>query len=331
MNARSWYAVNLGATEAPEVRALFTQVFGQPMSEALWQWRYGDGRGLATGTRDADGTLIAHYGSTVRTVLWDGQEHPALQMGDAMVVEQARGVLSRNGAFATAARSLLEQQLWSQPRFAVGFGFPHQRAGRLGEALGMYEMVGEIRSLEWQCQPRPAQDHSFIRRWATAPLDWTDPRTNTLLDSLWSDLRNDAQGFVLPQRDAQWWRHRFANHPDAPYRAWWVRSRFTRRILGAVVLRPGTTSWELMDWLGPTRQMGTLLLVARALAASAGASKMTGWFSGPLAQRIHALDGSPPDNDQLACQYCVNQRMATGSQATRTQPWWLTSGDTDFR
>lgn len=331
MNARSWRAVNLGAADAPEVRALFAQVFGQPMSEAMWQWRYGDGRGLATGTRDTDGQLIAHYGSTVRTILWDGEEHPALQMGDAMVVEQARGVLSRNGAFATAARSLLEQQLWSQPRFAVGFGFPNQRAGRLGEALGMYEMVGEIRALEWQCQPPPAQDRSFIRPWATAPLDWTDPQVPGTLDSLWSQLRSDAHGFVLPRRDAQWWHHRFANHPDAPYRAWWVRSRFTRRILGAVVLRPGATSWELMDWLGATRHMGALLIAARALAASAGASTLTGWFSAPLAQRIQALQGGAPATDHLACQYCVNQRMMAGSQATRTQPWWLTSGDTDFR
>jgi hypothetical protein len=301
------------------------------MSEALWQWRYGEGRGLATGTRDAGGRLIAHYGSTVRTVLWDDQEHAALQMGDAMVVEEARGVLSRNGAFATAARSLLEQQLWSQPRFAMGFGFPHQRAGRLGEALGMYEMVGEIRTLEWQCQPPPSQDRSWIRPWATSPLDWADPHTAPRLDALWRGLRSDAQGFVLPRRDAQWWQHRFANHPDAPYHAWWVRNRFTRHILGAVVLRPGATSWELMDWLGPMRHMGTLLIAARALATSAGADRLTGWFSAPLARRIQTLPGGAPASDHLACQYCVNQRMAPASQPTRTQPWWLTSGDTDFR
>lgn len=170
-----------------------------------------------------------------------------------------------------------------------------------------------------------------MRPWATAPLDWADPHTPGKLDSLWNELRSDAHDFVLPRRDAQWWRHRFANHPDVPYRAWWVRSRFTRRILGAVVLRPGPTSWELMDWVGAMRHIGALLTTARALTASAGASTLTGWFSAPLARRIQALPGGAPATDQLACQYCVNQRMMAGSQATRTQPWWLTSGDTDFR
>lgn len=330
MNARSWHAVNLGTADAPEVRALFAQVFGQPMSEALWRWKYADGRGVATGTRDAEGHLIAHYGAMVRPLVWNGEEHAALQMGDAMVVEQARGVLSRNGAFATAARSLLEQHLWSEPHFAVGFGFPHQRAGRLGEALGMYEMVGEMRALEWPCQP-PARDSTLTRRWATAPFDWAAPQTPIRLDGLWRALRSDAHGFVLPRRDADWWRHRFANHPDAPYRSWWVRHRFTRRILGAVVLRPGTTSWELVDWLAPIRHTGVMLSAARALTASAGAGSLTGWFSAPLAQHVQALPDGASATEQLACRYCVNQRIAPESQATRTLPWWLTSGDTDFR
>lgn len=331
MNARSWYAVNLGPAESPEVRALFAQVFGSSMSDALWQWKYADGRGQATGTRDHEGKLIAHYGGTARTLLWDGRERAAVQLGDVMVMEQARGVLSRNGAFATAAQSFLQQHIGAQTRFAIGFGFPNERAARLGKALGLYETLGEVLALAW---PSPPAGHNGgkLRLWATAPLDWADPHTQGRLDTLWQALRSDAQGFVLPRRDANWWRHRFASHPDGPYQAWWVRHRFTRRILGAVVLRPGPATWEIVDWLAPLRHTATVLVAARAVAASAGATALTGWFSAPLAARLGAMPALADASSQLACTNCVTvarDPAITGDLLQR--PWWLTGGDTDFR
>lgn len=331
MNARSWHAVNLGASDAPEVRALFAQVFGQPMSDALWQWKYADGRGLATGTRNAEGSLIAHYGGTARTLVWDGQERPAVQLGDVMVMEQARGILSRNGAFATAAQSFLQQHVGAQTSFAIGFGFPNERAARLGQALRLYETLGEIHALEWRC-PQPDPGRRTLRRWATAPLDWADPGTQGRLDALWQALRSDARHFVLPRRDANWWRHRFANHPDGPYRLWWVRHRFTRSILGAVVLRPGAETWEIIDWLAPLRHTETVLAAARALAASAGASALTGWFSAPLAAQLATMPAVAGFRSQLACTNCVTvARDPSLTPEMLSRPWWLTGGDTDFR
>lgn len=331
MNGKPWHAVNLGTAESPEVRTLFAQVFGHPMSEALWQWKYADGRGLATGTRNAEDSLIAHYGGTVRTLVLDGQERAAVQLGDVMVMEQARGVLSRNGAFATAAQSFLQQHMGTQAGFAVGFGFPNERAARLGEALGLYETLGEIRALEWPGQPT-GQGSRTIRRWATAPLDWADPRTPGMLDALWRALRSDARHFVLPRRDANWWRHRFANHPDGPYGIWWVRHRFTRRVLGAVVLRPGAAAWEIIDWLAPLRHMETVMVAARALAASAGASVLTGWFSAPLAEQLCAMPALADATSQRACTNCVTvARNPALTPEMLGRPWWLTGGDTDFR
>lgn len=331
MNARSWHAVNLGAPESPEVRALFAQVFGAPMSDALWQWKYADGRGQATGTRDLAGQLIAHYGGTARTLVWGGQERPAVQLGDVMVMEQARGVLSRNGAFATAAQSFLQQHVGAQTRFTIGFGFPNERAARLGKALGLYETLGEVLTLEWP-SPQPGNPGGGLRRWATAPLDWADPRTQGQLDTLWQALRSDAHDFVLPRRDASWWRHRFANHPDGPYQAWWVRHRFTRRILGAVVLRPGPATWEILDWVAPLRHAETVLVAARALAASAGAAGLTGWFSAPLAAQLGAMPALAGAASQLACTNCVTvARDPALTPDLLQRPWWLTGGDTDFR
>lgn len=333
--ARPWHAVALGEAEAPEVRGLFAEVFGQPMSDGLWRWKYAHGRGLATGTRSQEGRLLAHYGGTGRTLRLAGQDWPAVQLGDVMVIDHARGVLSRNGPFATAANAFLKQLEGPEAPFALGFGFPSMRHARLGEALGLYATVGEVLALEWPSQGLPATFPWWSRRWATAPLDWTDPQTPGRLDALAQALRNDAQEYVLPHRDAPWWRHRFADHPDTPYRAWWVRHRVTRRTLGAVVLRPGAVAgaaWEVLDWIGPIRHMHTTMVAARAIAASAGAQALTGWFSAPVARQLLAAPSLADARSELACANCVTVARAPSLTLEMLhRPWWLTGGDTDFR
>lgn len=336
MSTRPWYAVPLGEAQVDEIRGLFAQVFGHPMSEALWRWKYDAGRGRATGTRGADGTLLAHYGGTARTLVCEGQPLHAVQMGDVMVKVHARGILSRQGPFATATQAFLQDHVGSPGGFALGFGFPSARHTRLGEKLGLYAPLGDVLELRWSLPPCPA---SFWKRpWVCAPVDWSAAHTDARLDALWQALLGTAQGFVVPQRDARWWRHRFANHPEGPYRCWWVRGRFSRRVLGAVVLRPGRNTendWELLDWLGAAQDTPVVLAAARELARQAGAGALTAWLSQPLVHHLQAF-APPPDGalatEQPACPYCVTERAAPGlPAAARSQPWWLTGGDTDFR
>lgn len=336
MSVRPWHAVELGESQMGETRALFEQVFGHSMSEALWRWKYDGGRGCATGTRDEDGALLAHYGGTARTLVCEGQPLQAVQLGDVMVKVQARGILSRQGPFATATQAFLQNHIGSPGGFALGFGFPSARHTRLGEKLGLYTPLGEVLEVRWNTPSCPTP--FWKRPWVCAPVDWSAAHTDARLDALWDTLRQTAQGFVLPQRDARWWRHRFANHPDGPYRCWWVRGRFSRRILGAVVLRPGqgaAADWELLDWLGAVQDAPTLLAAARELAAHGGARALNSWLSQPLVRHLQAL-APPPDgaqaSEQSACPYCVTQRTAPAVPAAlRNQPWWLTGGDTDFR
>jgi hypothetical protein len=143
------------------------------------------------------------------------------------------------GAFATAARRLIEGHIATPRGFACGFGFPNERAARLGELLGLYAPACRVLQLQW---PRWQGAALAARwRWRLAPVDWSDTRTDERLDALWARLHQGLQagGWVLPQRDAAWWRHRFANHPLEPYRCFWVHQRLSAQALGAVVLRPG--------------------------------------------------------------------------------------------
>lgn len=332
MTPQGWHAVDIGSEDSGEVRVLFEQVFGQPMGDALWDWKYAASRGVATGTRDRDGRLLAHYGGTARTLFAGDARIGAAQLGDVMVARDARGILSRRGPFATATKAFLERHVGHEQGFALGFGFPNARHARLGAALGLYQTLGEVKELRWDCTPRRVPWNLFDQ---CTPIDWSAPDTDGRLDTLWKELRASAQGFVLPSRDAPWWRHRFANHPEAAYRCWWVRSGLARGIVGAIALRPGASAgadWELLDWLGPLRQLSVLLSSARALCARHGSSRLHGWFSDSLAMHLRAAQKAPPAAEQTACFFCVTQKRSPGTaQDVLDRPWWLTGGDTDFR
>ena len=67
--------------------------------------------GEATGVRNASGKLVAHYGAMPRPILFFGQDAMAVQIGDVMVLPEARGVWSRSGPFSTATRLYLDERI----------------------------------------------------------------------------------------------------------------------------------------------------------------------------------------------------------------------------
>lgn len=328
MTAPRWHAVDVDREDISEVRTLFAEVFGQGMSEEVWRWKYADGRGAGTGARDEGGRLLAHYGGTARTLVVQDKCLAAVQMGDVMVIRHARGILSRRGPFATAANAFISRNVGLSGRFALGFGFPSARHARLGEALGIYHRLGEVMELTW---PRAPAKFQFKLNMNCTAVDWQSPATPPRLDDLWKEFRADAPYFVLPKRDGDWWRHRYANHPEGRYRCWWIRSPLTRRITGALALRPNGDSWELLDWLAPPRALPQLLACARSLAAQAGA-QLHGWFGAALIDMLTDADPTHLAIMQKACDFCVTIQRAPHVPADLLdRPWWITGGDTDFR
>ena len=382
-----WMALPLGENDQAEVRALFERVFGTPMSEALWRWKYGQGRGCAWGVRQASrgagvaghaeggadaalalpvaapqaaplaAPLAAHYGGMRRALCLCGRTIDAVQMGDVMVRPDARGVLSRRGPFARVTRGFIETHVGPAPRHAIGFGFPNARHARLGELLGLYRALGEVRELRWRTEAVAAR---VGWRWALTPAAWESAedarRTGILLDALWGRMRAALGEWVLPRRDAAWCMHRYLAHPHHRYQIRWLRCRFTRHVRGAVVLRPhadtagGTAgalprSWEWVDWIGDPRHLRQALRVTLATAAGDGVRELHGWFSAPLIH-AHLTDDREPDGagrawgaapvygaaNAVVCTWCVTAARAPGlPEGVDEMPWWLTSGDTDFR
>ena len=340
----SWSAGELTPHDAPDIRRLFETVFGAPMSEALWRWKYDDARGCASGVRAGDGALVAHYGGTRRTLCLEGQAIDAVQMGDVMVRPDARGVLSRNGPFARATRHFIDARIDRAGGFEVGFGFPGARHARLGERLNLYRALGEMRELRWTANERRSALHW---RWQLAPLpnarpDRADAQAKHI-DTCWRRMRQALPGWVVPKRDAAWTRHRYGQHPHHRYHLHWLQCRITRRRVGLAALRSHGEGgeqpvWEWLDWVGPPAYLPAALASIRAAAARARALAVYGWFSAPLiAAFLHPPAGSlrgasAPADDSLVCNWCVTvARAATVPAAFDSTPWWLMGGDTDFR
>jgi len=87
--APRWRVTAATAADEPAIRQLFEQVFGRPMSSALLQWKYGDGRGQAM-LAGGEGRLAAHYGGVSRPIRYFGRSALACQITDVMVAPAER-------------------------------------------------------------------------------------------------------------------------------------------------------------------------------------------------------------------------------------------------
>ena len=88
---QSKWLVDDAATEhIPRILALFHAVFGHGMSEAQWDWKYGEGRGAGVVVRE-DEEIVAYFGGMERRILFNGVPVTAFQSGDSMVAQEHRG------------------------------------------------------------------------------------------------------------------------------------------------------------------------------------------------------------------------------------------------
>lgn len=318
--------VALGAAEAPEVRALFAEVFGHELSAAEWAWKYGQDRGRAFGLRQGS-RLLAHYGGLTRAVWQGGERLAACQVCDVIVHADLRAHLARRNPLHALTASFLEAEIgWGLPH-RVGFGFPTDRAFGVAQRLGLYAAVDSMDCATWPAQawrwPLPVQALQAADLQAESPL-------TAAVDTLWQTMRAEAAPSLLGERDAAWLVHRYLNHPRLAYRVLLLRSRWRRRPLGVVVLRQHDNHLEWVDWVAPQASLPALLALVRHEAASCGKPDAQAWIS---ASHRHLLAGLTSDVSwrALGIEVPANAHTPGPSPDSLRGHWWLTAGDTDFR
>ncbi|AGA33568.1 hypothetical protein TVNIR_1907 [Thioalkalivibrio nitratireducens DSM 14787] len=306
----------------PEVQALFQRVFGHPMSEALWHWKYGQGRGQGALTL-RDGRVVAHYGGLTREVRFLGRREWAGQVADVMVEAGDRGVLTRQGAFFRAAASVPETCSGYGSKHLIGFGFPNRRHFTLAERLGLYAEVGRMVEPRW---PAAAATNG---RWRLADLaELPAGRAARAVERLWAAMARDLQEAIVGVRDYAWLRYRYLQHPEYRYRVFGVRRRWRPGWRGVIVLREHAQRVELMDLVGSLGSLPELVAAARDWAAAAGYPEVFAWITSTHAASLGLDDATVTDPDVVVP---TSIRTPGPAPAELNGRWWLMSGDTDFR
>ncbi len=314
-----WRVANLEQHRRDEVAQLFERCFGFPLSLALWDWKYGAGRGENV-LGLSDERVVAHYGATYRRILYCGEMAQAAQIGDVMVDPSDRGVLTRRGPFYLTAATQAEL---SCATCLVGFGFPNTRAMRLPQKLGLYAPVDRIVELAWPVRRRP--------RWKRAGGRIVEPgelaRMRKLVDRLWSAMAEALTQSAVGVRDIDWLTHRYADHPVHQYTTLVIRSRFSGRANALAVVKREGERCELLDVIGPAASMPDLITVVRHLAACWGCKEVYCWITESHAQWLDHGDPIRRDPDVVV----PTSIWVGGPSPDELQGrWWLMGGDTDF-
>jgi hypothetical protein len=317
--------VDIGPAHAAAMRQLFADVFRHEMSPEHWHWKYGDGRGRGVALMRGE-RMLAHYGGVTRRVMCRGEPVLASQSCDVMVDRRSQAGLVRHGPMSQVASTFLETQLgWGQPH-RLGFGFPSDRAFGAAERLGLYAAVDAVTRASWSPAARRGGDVAEELHAAdVAP----GGRRRAVVDALWSRMAESLRDIVLCVRDADWLHHRYFSRPGVAYEAFYLRTRWTRRPVGVVVLRHHEGHLEVLDLLGPPAAFPALIGQARQRAADCGLQRVDCWIT---ASQLHLLSGiDPPAFTATPMGITVPANVHTPGPVDEVRDrWFLLAGDADF-
>jgi hypothetical protein len=315
-----WRSAPLEEDQADLVRTLFAECFDKPLSQALWQWKYAHGHGLASGVWNQDGELVAHYGGFPRIVSDAGQARMAVQIGDVMVRPDVRGVMTKKGAFYQAVTHFLSAHVGDGAAFPHAFGFPNRRTMALGQRLGLYQPVGSVAELVWEVPPTVALP------WLRQLEPVTSVREAEVVAPLWHAMLRDFPDELIGVRDAARIAQRYLTHPEHDYGVWLLRHRLTRRAIGLVVVRQHDDRLDWLDLVAPTAAWDECAQVVVFLARRQGLNRVTLWLTRPFDQHLH-LPHQLNDPDIVIP--CNSYTPGPSAESIRDR-WLLMGGDTDF-
>ncbi|MBT7307901.1 MAG: GNAT family N-acetyltransferase [Gammaproteobacteria bacterium] len=302
------------------VRELFHEIFGEPISEKMWQWKYGNGNGdsiLAWRGNE----LVAHYGGMCRDILFKGNMVQAVQIGDVMVRSSERGILTQQGPFFLTAATYLEKNIGFGRRFLLGFGFPNMRAMRVAKKLGLYDEVGYMVEYHWSVLNFEPSLFGVVEQIGGD----IDQQKIESINLLWEQMAVDFEQSVVGIRDWKYLSHRFVFHPHFLYKIFVVNDQITGKAIGLFVVRTEGESLILMDLIGKSSTFQLLVQHARSVARKMKMREVSFWVT----------DTSIPlpagEKKQLDIHIPSSIWSAGPSIGSMNQCWWLTSGDVDFR
>jgi hypothetical protein len=314
--APRWTLHRASSEHDEEVLVLFEQVFGHAMPLAQWRWKYAEApmRGLML---RRGGTLVGFYGAMPRKMTAAGALVETVQNGDVMVLP-GESVLGRSGAMHRLVTAYVGEFVGPGKSYEFAYGFPNERAFRLGAKLGIYTEAAHLWTATWTPAPEPAPWWLREREMSVRDLG--------ALARLWADMRKDWADFYIPVRDAARWSSRFLSHPTSKYELLLLKRRWTGQAVCALVLRRHADHVEWLDYVGPMSAVPIAVGAARRMAARCGNQPLVASFSQPLTTWFAA--------GAATCQPSPVHVPVDARSPAEPRPYvgrlWLMGGDTDF-
>lgn len=314
--------------DAADILQLHQRVFGSAVDAAWFDWKYVLGAGEGVGLWGAGG-LVAFCGGTPRWVWWRGQRMHCLQVGDVMVAPEWRGLFTRKSPFYLVCQRLYHSRLGAGRDFVAGFGFPNVRHLQLAVKTRLSWDAGTVEQWHWPVpEGRPC---GLGWRWRARPVDAMSHDFDVALERAWAAMRASAWHCALGERNASYWRWRFAQRPDRQYRFVALRSLWRRQPEGLAVFALPTQARQplfWLDWAGPPALLPLARAAGLALAAQEGAAGLDAWISPALAPWL-ADTASNASVKTAAGVGVPRASFFSADQLASFQAWWM-GGDTDF-
>ncbi|MDM8557991.1 methyltransferase domain-containing protein [Candidatus Parabeggiatoa sp. HSG14] len=317
-----WKITSVTAQDKNTIRELFSEVFEpQKMSDAFWEWKYGQDRGLGI-VAWRDNNMIAHYGGIMREIRYFGQPKRAVQITDVMVSTKERGVLTRSGAFFLTMATFLEEYIGYGAHTWVGYGFPTERHLKLAQHLKLYGTVGKMTELRWKTTPD--KPHLSIRFRLLIPHL---KKNKLIVDKLWEKMASCLQNSLVGIRDFSHIQHRYLSHPHNHYELLLLTKRFTGKLLGILIIKREEEVCQIMDFIGDLKHIPEAIKQVQRIAGNWGMQQIKLWITENFVTAFPLQDAEQQPLDILIPHNIWSQSFPPEEIDGH---WWLMGGDTDF-
>jgi hypothetical protein len=311
------------SADAESICRLFKKVFKEEMTPAHWRWKY---------TRDLsraivvyrDKQLVAHYGGVGTNILLEGKTSTAIQVTDLMVDPQARNAVRSNSPFYLSAKKFLESFVGFEKPFLLGYGFPSGRAMDLSEKLGLFTPVGTMWEARWSVKQ---EQHVDVKNCLT--LDKNNFQSyEKKINSLWHKFSHHFSNHFICNKNADYFKWRFLEHPSKQYSIHLAMGRITKLPKALFVLRHDDNKKSmLMDVLGRSLGLEEILKLAIVISAQKGSNKLITWHSDNFKKTFSVLS---PEQEPLAIKIPANIGSVGPDPESQKNKWWFMPGDTDY-
>jgi hypothetical protein len=315
-----WRILPVTEQQKSDVQTLFKHVFNADMSDAMWQWKYGQQRGVAIGIYQQN-EIVAHYGGMQRRLHYFAESRIGIQIGDVMVLPSERGRLTKHGAFFLSASTFAERHVGYATAHFLPYGFPNARHLKVAEKLDIYAKVDDVVDIVWDTAAVARQSTWQYVQVVDKPLV-----LQSVVNKLWRKMSRELAEQIALIRDWDYMQYRYLQRPDKKYTFLVIYNIFLQPV-GLVVIAIELDCCRFMDYLGSLRHIPRVMHQICNYLQQQDIEQLSGWFSAAIAEHF-AQSGGQVSATEIVLPTIIWGQGVDVEQIK--QKWWLTTGDSDF-